>query len=35
MAEESSKEMIEVLLRYGETGVVDEEYILSLKDRCK
>ena len=32
IAEESSKEMIKVLLRYGETGVVDEE---SLKERCK
>ena len=27
IAEESSKEMIKVLLRYGETGVVDEEFL--------
>ena len=30
MAKESSKELVEVCLRFGKTGVVDEEYILSL-----
>jgi uncharacterized protein len=30
MAEESSTELVEVCMRYGRTGVVDEEYILSL-----
>lgn len=30
IAEESSKEMIKVLLRYGETGVVDEEMQVTI-----
>lgn len=32
MARESSKELVEICLRFGKTGVVDEEYILSLKE---
>eukprot|EP00571_Detonula_confervacea_P004903 CAMPEP_0172320084 /NCGR_PEP_ID=MMETSP1058-20130122/39572_1 /TAXON_ID=83371 /ORGANISM="Detonula confervacea, Strain CCMP 353" /LENGTH=301 /DNA_ID=CAMNT_0013035273 /DNA_START=193 /DNA_END=1098 /DNA_ORIENTATION=+ len=31
MAKESSKELVEVCLRFGETGVVDEQYMLSLE----
>jgi len=31
MAKDSSKELVEVCLRFGETGVVDEDYILSLE----
>ena len=31
MAKESSKELVEVCLRYGRTGVVDEGYIQSLQ----
>eukprot|EP00804_Cyclotella_cryptica_P001805 CCRYP_018339-RA/>CCRYP_018339-RA protein AED:0.02 eAED:0.02 QI:38/1/0.66/1/0.5/0.33/3/1664/384 len=30
-AKESSKELIEVCLRFGKTGVVDEDYILNLE----
>ena len=30
IADESSKEMIKVLLRYGETGVVDEEMQVTI-----
>jgi uncharacterized protein len=32
-AEESCEELIEVCLRFGKTGVVDEEYIQSLVDK--
>ena len=34
-AEESCEELIEVCLRFGRTGVVDEEYIQSLVDNVK
>ncbi|KAL7468906.1 hypothetical protein ACHAXS_009150 [Conticribra weissflogii] len=30
IAKESSKELVEVCLRFGRTGIVDEEYILAL-----
>mmetsp|Transcript_30342 Transcript_30342/g.73813 ORF Transcript_30342/g.73813 Transcript_30342/m.73813 type:complete len:293 (+) Transcript_30342:113-991(+) len=33
MAKESSKELVEVCVRYGRTGVVDEEYIQSLQQQ--
>ena len=33
MAEDSSKELVEVCVRFGRTGVVDEAYILKLEDR--
>ena len=31
MAEEGSKELVEVCVRFGKTGIVDEEYILELE----
>lgn len=31
--QDSAKELVEVCLRYGRTGIVDEEYIRSFKDK--
>jgi uncharacterized protein len=35
IAEESARELVEVCLRFGKTGQVDEEYILQLADEWK
>lgn len=35
MAEESAKELVEVCIRYGRSGVVDEDYILALQQNLE
>lgn len=35
MAEDSARDLVEVCIRFGQTGVVDKEYIQSLEQRLK